>query len=127
MERASDNAMKIAEFLEQHPKVSVVNYPGLKSHSQHALAKKQMKAFGAMLSFEVKDDPVGFQKALKIVRPVMSLGGVETSVCSPALTSHRLLSAKQRNTYGISEQLLSLSVGIESVNDIIDDIRSALS
>jgi len=126
MERASDNAMKIAQFLEGNDKVSRVNYPGLASNTGHEIAKKQMNGFGAMLSFEVNTDPIAFQKRLKIIKPVMSLGGVETTVCSPALTSHRLLSAEQRKTYGISDALLRLSVGIESADDLIDDLGMAL-
>ena len=123
----SQNALAIALFLEKHPAVKCVYYPGLEKHPGHAIAKRQMKAFGGMLSFETKDkDSIDFQKRLRLIRPAMSLGGVDTIICAPAITSHRHSSEEERAKEGIAEGLLRLSVGIEDVNDLINDIDQAL-
>ena len=122
------NAMKMAKWLNKHPKVSKVYYPGLKSHPEHKLAKSQMKGFGAMLSFELTDDMDSkrFQKELKLIKPSMSLAGIESTVLSPHLTSHALLSQEERDKVGISDQLIRFSVGIEEVKDLKRDINNAL-
>ena len=121
--------MKIAEYLYENKNIQNVFYPGLKSHAGYDIAGKQMHGYGGMLSFELNDsfDPTGFQKKLKMILPSMSLGGVETTICSPALTSHSLLTPEQRKESGISDQLLRLSVGIEAADDIISDIEQAIN
>ena len=122
------NAMKLAKWLNKHPKISKVYYPGLKSHSEHKLAKSQMKGFGAMLSFELtKDlDSQQFQNELKLIKPSMSLAGIESTMLSPHLTSHALLSQEERDKVGISDQLIRFSVGIEEAKDLKRDINNAI-
>ncbi len=128
VEQQSANAMKIAEFLSVHNKVQRVYYPGLKDHTGHNTARKQMRGFGAMLSFELKDgmDPIKFQKSLEIFLPSMSLGGVESLICSPAMTSHSSLTPEQREKEGVKDTLLRLSAGIEDVEDLIADLNKNL-
>lgn len=123
------NAMKLAKWLEKHPKVSKVYYPGLKSHTDYRLAKSQMKGFGAMLSFELTEDldAYRFQKALHLIKSSMSLAGVESTVISPHLTSHALLTQDERDAVGISDQLIRFSVGIEDVKDLKRDINQAIA
>lgn len=122
------NALKLAKWLDKHPKVSKVYYPGLKSHPEHKLAKAQMKGFGAMLSFELTDDldSCQFQKQLRLIKSSMSLAGVESTMISPHLTSHALLSEEERQAVGISNQLIRFSVGIENTKDLKNDIDSAI-
>ncbi|WP_029037519.1 trans-sulfuration enzyme family protein [Salinimicrobium xinjiangense] len=121
------NAQHLAEFLEGNELVKKVYYPGLPSHEDHELAKKQMKGFGGMLSFELKDlDATTFMKYLKLIKPSMSLAGVESTILSPAKTSHGLLSPEEREEQGISDQLMRFSVGIEEPEDLIADIEQAL-
>ena len=106
-----------------------MNYPGLASSVYHELAKSQMSGFGAMLSFELdeaKVDPDRFVRGLRIIRPAVSLGGVETTICAPAVTSHARMSAAERKRIGISDSLLRLSVGIEQADDLIEDIEQAM-
>jgi cystathionine beta-lyase len=123
----NDNAMKIAEFLSGHEGIDRVYYPGLASHPGHEIASRQMSGFGGMLSFEVRNqDPVLFQKKLKLIRPAVSLGGVDTIICSSVLTSHRHLTSEEREREGIRNNLLRLSVGIEDPDDLIEDLRQAL-
>jgi len=121
-------AKKLAKFLEKHPDVANVYYPGLKSHPDHELAKSQMKGFGGMLSFELRDglDSSLFQKKLKLIKPSMSLAGVESTILSPTLTSHALLASEERESQGIRDGLLRFSVGIEEKEDLIADIEQAL-
>ncbi|MGY0392664.1 trans-sulfuration enzyme family protein [Bizionia sp. KMM 8389] len=123
----SRNAKKLAKYLEKHPLVKTVYYPGLKSHPQYPLAKKQMHGFGGMLSFELQDglEALKFQKELKLIKSSMSLAGVESTVLSPYLTSHALLSQEERDAVGISDQLIRFSVGIESKKDLITDLEQA--
>jgi len=123
------NAMKLAKWLEKHPKVLKVYYPGLKSHPDYKLAKSQMKGFGAMLSFELIDgiDSQQFQKELKLIKSSMSLAGVESTVLSPHLTSHALLTQDERDAIGLSNQLIRFSVGIEDVKDLKRDIEQAIN
>lgn len=129
VERQTQNALRLAEFLEKHPQVVKVNYPGLPSHPQHELARKQMMGFGAMLSFEVAG---GGQAAdalverLQIFIPALSLGGVESLICSPRKTSHLKMNADELKDAGISDGLLRLSVGIEAAEDLMADLDQAL-
>lgn len=122
------NAMKLAKWLNKHPKVSKVYYPGLKWHPEHKLAKAQMRGYGAMLSFELSDDLDShkFQKALKLIKSSMSLAGVESTMISPHLTSHALLTEEERKAVGISDQLIRFSVGIENAKDLKADINQAI-
>ena len=121
------NAQELAFFLEKHPQVSKVYYPGLVSHKDHKIAKKQMNGFGGMLSIEISSniDPDLFLKSLKIIKPVMSLAGVESTANYPKLTSHFSLTQEERDDQGISDQLIRLSAGIESIEDLKNDIRNA--
>jgi cystathionine beta-lyase len=126
VEKQNQNASMMAEFLQRQSCVDKVYYPGLKDHPGHDIAKSQMSGFGGMLSFELKgQDITAFQKRLKLIKPAMSLGGVETIICAPATTSHRLVPQKQREEEGIKDNLLRLSVGIEEVEDLIGDIEQA--
>ena len=122
------NAQVMAEFLNKHKDIAAVYYPGLPSHPDHDIAKRQMKGFGGMLSFELNADfnASKFQKVLKLIKPAMSLAGVESTVLSPALTSHSLLSAEERKRQGIADGLIRFSVGIEETGDLIADIEQAL-
>ncbi|WP_262733648.1 trans-sulfuration enzyme family protein [Gaetbulibacter sp. NE] len=122
------NAKKMAKFLDAHIDIKKVYYPGLKSHPQYELAKSQMKGFGGMLSFELADglDASQFQKALKLIKPSMSLAGVESTMLSPHKTSHALLTQEQRDSLGISDNLIRFSVGIESRKDLMNDIEQAI-
>ncbi|MFD2516339.1 trans-sulfuration enzyme family protein [Salinimicrobium flavum] len=123
----NENAQRMAEFLEQHEFVAKVYYPGLKSHPDHELAKRQMKGFGGMLSFELKGlDAAVFMKYLKLIKPSMSLAGVESTILSPTKTSHALLTPEEREEQGISDGLMRFSVGIEEPEDLIADIEQAL-
>ncbi|KPK83393.1 MAG: cystathionine beta-lyase [Bacteroides sp. SM23_62_1] len=126
VERQNQNAQKVAEFLKSHPGTEQVYYPGLRDHPGHVIAARQMSGFGGMLSFELLfADPVKFQKKLKLIRPSVSLGGVDTIICSPVMTSHRHLSKEEMEKEGIRNNLLRLSVGIEDVKDIIEDLEQA--
>lgn len=127
VERQSTNAMRIAEELYSTEGISKVLYPGLSTHPAHDIASKQMQGFGGMLSFELADSSAtDFQRALRLIAPAASLGGVETTICSPAMTSHAKISQSERDKAGISDRLLRLSVGIEDYRDIIADIKAAL-
>jgi cystathionine beta-lyase len=130
VERQNANAMAVAKFLARHPAVRKVNFPGLESHPSHAVARRQMRGFGGMLSFEMDERQVSvehFLRRLKLVTPALSLGGVETIICAPAATSHAKLTPAERAQLGIGEGLLRLSVGIEDAEDITADIAQALS
>ena len=124
----NENAQRMAEYLYEHKDIERVYYPGLPSHPDFELAKSQMKGFGGMLSFELKAniDFAKFQKFLKLINPSMSLAGVESTVLSPMLTSHALLSAEERKRQGISDGLIRFSVGIEETEDLKADIEQAL-
>ena len=125
----NENAQILAEHLLKEKRVGAVFYPGLKSHPGHAIAAEQMHGFGGMMSFElIKEiDAVAFQKSLKLIKPSMSLAGVESTILMPSLTSHSLMSAKERESIGIAQNLLRFSVGIENPEDIIADIGQALN
>ncbi len=128
IEKHNANAQEIAEFLEQHTQIKKVYYPGLKSHPNYELAKRQMTGFGGMLSFELIEsiNPKIFQKKLQLIKPSLSLAGVESTILQPAETSHKLLGATERKKQGIKDGLLRLSVGIENVTDLIYDLNQAL-
>ena len=130
VERQTQNAQKVAEWLEKQEGIRKVNYPGLTSHPQHELARRQMKGFGAMLSFELKGDAATTEKfldRLQMIFPALSLGGVESLICASAKTSHVKMSPEERAAAGVSDTLLRLSVGIEAAEDIIADIRQAMN
>lgn len=127
VQQQNKNAMALAKYLESESKVPAVYYPGLKDHPGHAIAKRQMPGgFGGMLSFEIKGDPEKFLKRLKIIRKAISLGGVESTIAQPVKTSHAKLTADERKAAGISDKLLRFSVGIELVEDLMEDIQQAL-
>ena len=128
VERQSENAMKIAEFLSGRSDIPRVNYPGLPDFPGHEIARSQMGAFGGMLSFELADGvvPEEFLKRLELMCPAVSLGGVETILCAPAQTSHVKMSPAERRRVGISDSLLRLSVGVEHIDDLVYDLDRAL-
>jgi cystathionine beta-lyase/cystathionine gamma-synthase len=121
------NAMKLAKWLNKHELVERVYYPGLKSHPDHKIAKKQMHGYTGMLSFELLPslDAEAFMKSLKLIKQSMSLAGVESTILSPAKTSHALLSPEERKRQGIADGLLRFSVGIEEKEDLIADFEQA--
>ena len=123
------NAKKLASFLNSHKAIKKVYYPGLESHEDHALAKTQMKGFGAMMSFELMDEyePLKFLSGLELIKHSGSLAGVESTMILPSKSSHSLLTEKQRLEQGISNQLIRFSVGIESKKDLIYDIEQSLN
>jgi cystathionine beta-lyase len=125
----SENALTIANYLESNPNVSKVYYPGLESHPDHELAKRQMKGFGGMLSFELNEgiDALEFQRKLQLIKPSMSLAGVESTMLNPAVASHALLSQEERDNQGITDGLIRFSVGIEETEDLIADIEQSLA
>jgi len=129
VKKQSENALKIASFLEKHPKIEKVYYPGLKSHPNYHLAKKQMTAFGGVLSFVVKG---GYKKAeslvnrVKIINLAVSLGAVESLIEHPASMTHSELTPNERKKAGIEEGLVRLSVGLEEVEDLIYDLERGL-
>ena len=128
IEKHNENAQFVAEALSSNPMVKKVYYPGLPSHKNHELAKRQMNGFGGMLSFDL-DETLNakiFQKKLKMIKPSMSLAGVESTIIQPSLTSHALLSPEERISQGISDNLLRFSVGLENKEDIMADIEQAL-
>ena len=128
VQRQSENALQVAEHLFQHPKVEEVYYPGLTSHPGHKIAQRQMAQFGGMLSFRLMDEisPKAFLQRLQTITPAMSLGGVESTATIPAYTSHKAMPAAEREKLGISEQLIRLSIGIESHRDLTQDLEQAL-
>ncbi|BAA80215.1 cystathionine gamma-lyase [Aeropyrum pernix K1] len=129
MEWHQHNAMKIAEHLESHPKVDRVIYPGLSTHPQHSLAKRQMTGYSGMLSFELKGGAgaaVRFVESLRIIALAESLGGVESLVEIPSLMTHASIPREERLKKGITDGLVRLSVGIEDLEDLIEDIEQAL-
>ncbi len=121
------NAKRMAKWLQQHPLVEKVHYPGLKDHPDYDLAKRQMRGFTGMLSFELipSVDAEAFMQALQLIKQSMSLAGVESTILSPAKTSHALLSSEERAHQGISDKLLRFSVGIEEKKDLVNDIEQA--
>lgn len=130
MERHAGNAMKVAQFLENHPKVRRVIYPGLRSHPQHELARKQMAGFGGIITFFIKgglDAARRFLERVKIFSLAESLGGVESLIEHPAIMTHASLPKEVREKVGISDELIRISVGLENVDDLIEDIEKAFA
>ena len=130
MDKHCASVKKIADFLDNHEKVDKVYYPGLSSHPGHEIAKKQMKDFGGVVSFEVKGDYKKFAKTIASQKPPMiylteSLGGVESLMTHPTTMSHGYLSPEGRADVGIKDNLLRLSPGMEDVDDLIDGLEKA--
>src|ERR1700722_14722197 len=127
--RQNESALRVAEFLERHAKVRRVYHPFLKSHPQHAIACEQMSGGGGMVTFEIEgtgEDARRVSEAMRLFTLATSLGGVESLVSIPVLTSHAMISAEQRQKIGVTEQMVRLSVGIESAEDLIADLERAL-
>jgi len=130
MQRHCENAQAVAEFLSKHPKVDSVNYPGLPTHKNYAIAKRQMKAFGGMLSFTLKGDDIA--EAIKVLERVKvfslaeSLGGVESLCGHPASMTHASIPKEEREKSGLKDSLIRLSVGVEDIEDIIEDLMQAI-
>jgi cystathionine gamma-lyase len=130
LERHCANALELAQWLEREPKVAKVFYPGLESHPQHALARRQMDGFGGIISIELACDLAGarrFLETCKVFTLAESLGGVESLIEHPALMTHATIPAAQRAQLGISDSLIRLSVGVEHVDDLRADLRAALA
>lgn len=131
MERHTENAQKVAEYLQQHPKVKWVNYAGLKDHPQHALAQKYVKGKpSAILSFGVQDGREGgtrFIDALQLFTRLVNIGDAKSLACHPATTTHRQLNADELKAAGVSEDMVRLSIGIEHADDLIADLEQALA
>ncbi len=130
MRAHAENAMKIAVFLEGHPHVDRVIYPGLKSHPQHELAKSQMSGFGGMITFFIKggiDSSRKFLESVKVFALAESLGGVESLIEHPAIMTHASVPAEQRKKIGIDDSLIRLSVGIEDFDDLLADLKQAFA
>ena len=130
MERHCSNAIQIANFLESHNSIQRVIYPGLESHPQHEIAKEQMNGFGGMISVEIKGGLEGAKKFLErteIFSLAESLGGVESLIEHPAIMTHASIPPEVREEIGISDGLVRLSVGIEALEDLTDDLEKALA
>ena len=130
VQRQNENALRIAQFLSRHPNVRRVHYPFVEAHPQRALAMEQMRGGGGIVSFEVEgtgEDARKLSEALNLFTLAPSLGGVDSLVCIPVLTSHAMIPAEHRAKMGITEQLIRLSVGIEHADDLIADLEQALS
>jgi methionine-gamma-lyase len=129
MERAQQSAMQIARWLERQPEVECVRYIGLESHPQHDIARRQMRGFGSMISFDLKggmDAGRQLMNSVRVATLAVSLGGVETLVEHPASMTHAGMSAAMRRAAGFTDGLVRYSVGIEDVDDLIADLRQAL-
>ncbi|MPM71440.1 L-methionine gamma-lyase [bioreactor metagenome] len=130
MERHCDNAMKVAAYLDKHPLIETVNYPGLAYHPQYQLARRQMSKFGAMLSFEIKGGVEAGRAVMnnvKLCSLAVSLGDTETLIQHPASMTHSPVPREERLKAGISDGLVRLSVGLEDAEDIIADLGQALA
>ena len=120
----------LARWLEKEPKIEKIYYPGLKQHAQHELAKKQMRAFGGMVTIVLKTDLAGTRRFLEnthLFSLAESLGGVESLINHPAIMTHGSIPPKVRQSLGITDSLVRLSVGVEKVDDLIDDLRTAFA
>jgi cystathionine gamma-lyase len=129
MERHCSNALEIARWLEEQPQVKSVSYPGLKSHPQHDLARQQMRGFGGMVTIVLKADLAGTKRFLEdthLFSLAESLGGVESLINHPALMTHASVPKEQREALGVTDSLVRLSVGVEDVRDLVDDLKTAL-
>jgi len=131
MDRHCFNGKEVAQFLKSHPKVGKVNWPGFTDHPNHDIAKKQMKDFGGMLSFSLKDDNIEtafeFAKTTKVFSLAESLGGVESLISHPASMTHASIPKEEREKSGVTDSLLRISVGIEDAADLIEDLNQALN
>ncbi|MGO9555017.1 MAG: trans-sulfuration enzyme family protein [Syntrophobacteraceae bacterium] len=130
VEKAQENAMKLAEFLKSHPKVTWVSYPGLPDHPQHKTAKRQMDGFGSMISFGVKNGLQGgitVMDSVHLITLAVSLGGVESLIEHPASMTHAAIAREEREKSGISDELIRLSVGCEDFEDLREDLNDALN
>jgi cystathionine gamma-synthase len=130
MERHNRNAEELAKSLENNKKISKIYYPGLESHPSYSIARKILKGFGGIVSIEIKadvDSALRFMKELKIAKPAGTFGGPETLVSHPATMSHRHYSREEREMIGIRDNLVRISVGLENIEDIVEDIEEALS
>src|SRR5256886_7192348 len=129
VERQCENAIAVARFLERHPKVARVHYPGLKSHADHKLARKQMRGFGSMLAFDLKGGlPAArrFCDRVQLFLLAASLGGVESLVVLPIYSSHYNMSAEELAKVNVTQGTVRVSVGLEDAEDLIADLKSAL-
>jgi methionine-gamma-lyase len=130
MERHCHNAMEVAHFLDTHPAIAKVNYTGLPQHPDHAIANKQMRHPGAVMSFELKkglEGGMAFMNRLQMCVRAVSLGTCDTLLSHPASTTHFGVSKEEREKYGITDGLIRMSVGMESIQDILHDLDQALS
>lgn len=131
MQRHCENGEKVAEFLDKHPKIKTVYYAGLASHPYHEIAKKQMSGFGGMVSFDfvsgAKQDSIAFLEKVKIFTLAESLGGVESLANHPALMTHASIPEDKRKEVGITDDLVRLSVGVEDIEDLLEDLKQALA
>jgi cystathionine gamma-lyase len=130
MERHCANALEIARWLEEQPQVELVSYPGLRSHPQHDLARTQMRGFGGMVTIVLKTDLAGTRRFLEnthLFSLAESLGGVESLINHPALMTHASVPKEQREALGVTDSLVRLSVGVEDVRDLIDDLQFAFA
>jgi cystathionine gamma-synthase len=129
MEAQQSNAVRVAEFLNGHPHVQKVHYPGLASHPQHALARRQQRGFGAMLSFEVRGGRDMVERVCTRTRlfdMAISVGGIESLISFPTTMSHASMTPEARQAAGITDSLIRVSVGLEHADDLIDDLNQAL-
>jgi cystathionine beta-lyase/cystathionine gamma-synthase len=128
MERHNANAAVLAEYLASHPKVKRVHYPGLASHPQHGLAKRQMRGFGGLISFELGslERARTLLNSVRLMALAESLGGVETLISHPATMTHASVPADRRAAIGVTDDLVRVSVGIEDVDDLKEDLEQAL-
>jgi len=128
MERHNASAQILAEFLATHPKVKKVHYPGLPDHPQHALARRQMRGFGGLISFELGslDHARTLLNSVKLMALAESLGGVETLISHPATMTHASVPPERRQQIGLTDDMVRVSVGIEDVDDLKDDLTQAL-
>jgi len=130
MQRHEENALGVAQYLEGHPHVEKVFYPGLKSHPQHDLARNQMSGFGGMVSFYIKNgEPEArqFLEKIRIFTLAESLGGVESLAEHPGIMTHSSIPEELRQALGIKDNLIRLSVGVEDLSDLLADLKSALN
>ena len=129
MRQHAENAMSVARFLSEHPRVEKVYYPGLPSHPDHELARRQMSGFGGMVSFQLKgsyEDMASLVRRFKVFALAESLGGVESLVCHPASMTHASIPREIREARGLTDTLLRISVGIEDIEDLLADLEQAL-
>ncbi len=128
--KQSENALAIAQRLSEHDRIDQVFYPGLRTHPGHETAARQMSGFGGMVGFTLADSvgsSVDFLKRLELIVPALSLGGIESTICAPAQTSHKKMSREARERIGVTDRLMRLSVGIEHPEDLLDDLLQALN